>query len=71
MTSLRGFSLGAARKDAALAKHLGRLRRVAIVSGPGWFTSLVDGLGALAPGEVETFEDEDAARTWLGDTSVR
>lgn len=62
---LDGLSLGAAREDAALVKHLGRFRRVAVVGGPGWLTSMADGIGALAPVEVGTFGDEGEARAWL------
>lgn len=62
---LAGASLGAVKEDAALAKHLGRFRRTAVVGGPDWLAALVDGLGALTPVEVETFETEAEARAWL------
>lgn len=66
LDGLDGFSLGAAREDFALAKHLGSFRKMALVGGPDWMTGLVDGLGGLVPVEVETFDDEAAARAWLG-----
>ncbi|GAB5537277.1 MAG: hypothetical protein Rubg2KO_35260 [Rubricoccaceae bacterium] len=68
LDDLDGVSLGAAKEDAALAKHIGRFRRMALVGGPGWLTSLVDTLGALMPTEVEAFETEAEARDWLGGT---
>ena len=66
---LGGVSFGAVREDAALAKHLGRFRRMALIGGPGWLTGLANGLGALVPVEVRTFVDEAAARAWLGDAA--
>lgn len=62
---LDGFSVGAAREDAALAKHLDHIRRLALVGGPDWMRALAEGAGALVPVEIETFESEAEARAWL------
>ncbi|MDT0631939.1 STAS/SEC14 domain-containing protein [Rubrivirga litoralis] len=67
---LDGLSMGAARQDAALAAHLGRFRKMALVGAPGWLTAVADTVGKLVPVEVDTFEDEAPARAWLGDASA-
>lgn len=66
---LDGFSLGAAKEDAALAGKLGQFRKMALVGGPGWLTTMADTVGKLVPVEVQTFDDEAPARAWLGATA--
>ncbi len=62
---LYGFSLGAARHEAALAQHVGSLRRVALVNAPGWLSALSATAGGLLPVDVKAFDDETPARRWL------
>lgn len=63
--SFDGFSLGAARHEAALAKHAPSLRRVALVDAPGWLAALASTAGGVLPVEVQSFDDETPARLWL------
>jgi hypothetical protein len=60
-----GVSLGAARRDALLARHARSLRRVALVDAPGWMETLAGTMGSLLPTSVRTFRREADARAWL------
>jgi hypothetical protein len=69
-----GFTPGAAWADAKLGmKHFTAFERIAIVTDKEWVESLVQAMGFVLPGEVETFANHEyaKAREWIAETASR
>ena len=62
-----GFTPGAAWADAKLSmKHFTAFERIAIVTDKEWVESLVQAMGFVLPGQVETFENHEYAKARNG-----